>query len=407
MLYQKEIDAIVKRGYKDAIQWIKLAAEKFPDASFEDILTAADTIIKEKDSFSDSMKTDASNLKITKNRNMSKLAIDKARDFNDEKQAEAERAEEEKLAKQAELEALSTKETEEEIQNEVLEDNSIASEQDFELPNKTYVPPVTKAKEITDLTVKDMIYDERADAVRHSSSSETDLTIKNKDYDAPSELKVDLSLPAQEIEAEIAKKSQQDVVGQKVEVSIPNKDYEVPDELKVDLSMPEDARFARPVEIPEEKGLFGRRKKKELDVTIAYLPPKEIIMEGTDESYLNPNPKLNLEDTPVSKPSIFMKERNKDSNKDVVIPELEIEEDSITKDEINHEDSNNTPVDYDSLAEEIKREREKNKQIIEEVVEESMEAVEEPKEDLAVRFPDRPEINTRQLIKDVRSIDVI
>jgi len=411
MLYQKEVNALVKRGYKDAIKWIELAVEKFPDASAKDILTVANAIIKDKDVFQSNQTTDASKLSIQKARAISKAGIDKAHQTN--KELELAREEERKVVAVA-VSARNAKKARKagvpefdavlngaDASDASANNLTVAESNDnLKLGKKDYTPP---AELSSDLSVKDIAFDESADLIRHSSESSTDITITAKGYEAPDELKVDLSLP-EEVKPNIKPKIKNDVVGQKIDVSLPSKEYEAPDELKVDLSMPENESFARPVAKNKSRG-FGRGRKKP-DIAISYLPPKEIILEDNDESYQNPN--LNLEDMPNIESKLVQVE-NQNSKASPMVDEIPSNDDEgFMREDIKHDSEEvAVTVDYDLLAEEIKVER--KKKVKADTVTEKVEEPElsEVQEEIYTRFPNKPNVNTRQLIKDVRSIDIV
>lgn len=79
MLYQKEIDAIVKRGYKDAFVWLKEAAAKFPEATVEELLAAATSLIKDSEAFGEGDQTDVSSLTIPEHKHLTKATINKVK----------------------------------------------------------------------------------------------------------------------------------------------------------------------------------------------------------------------------------------------------------------------------------------------------------------------------------------
>ena len=79
MLYQKEIDAIVKRGYKDAFLWLKEASAKFPEATVEELLAAATSLIKESEAFGEADHTDVSSLTIPEHKHLTKATINKVK----------------------------------------------------------------------------------------------------------------------------------------------------------------------------------------------------------------------------------------------------------------------------------------------------------------------------------------
>lgn len=79
MLYQKEIDALVKRGYKDAFLWLKEASVKFPDASIQELLAAANSLVKENEVFTSADATDTSDVSIPSHKHVTKATINKVK----------------------------------------------------------------------------------------------------------------------------------------------------------------------------------------------------------------------------------------------------------------------------------------------------------------------------------------
>jgi hypothetical protein len=209
-------------------------------------------------------------------------------------------------------------------------------------------------------------------------------------------------------------------------IEIKSKAYNAPDELKVDMSIPEGVTDES---VPEEKkGLFsGFGKKKMPERPIAYLPPKDFEFEVDSK-----NPNLNLEESPTYEAkNIIINEASVPERKPVefLTPSLPSSDEEEELDEYGVPIATNSTgvydVDYAQLQAEIAAEKraredaERNAQYNKYDQQSSQDTVlpeeqyiqdyelSEEQRLMALRFPERPNINSRQIIKDIRSIDVL
>jgi hypothetical protein len=407
ILYQREIDALLKKGYQESLAWIKKASEEIPDASIEDLLKAAQSIVAASTVFSE--------------------------DTNvvEEKTAPVEATHVAPVLEPLTVEAVElVKPVEAEAVDETVTFNSeyspttyAAAGSGFEVLDEKYdteykSDAIKIGEEREDnamLEVKEKDY-KRKEATGFQMGGDAEIDVAQKEYVPPSELIVDMSIDAPNI-APAPSEVVEDGYGYNTDITVHSKEYVAPDELIIDNSIKDDSVTSVDKE-PVKKSLFG--KKKVVEQPIAYLPPKEIDL-GFDDIK---NSNLELEEVIPYQP------KNKIVNEANSLEAEAVTENSSSKEVIFDEDSvvlskveAVSEVDYNKLAAELAAEKfaaeeaerirnegtsyEYNSDTAssnEEYIDED--DLTEEQRRLALRFPARPNINSRQIIKDIRSIDL-
>lgn len=285
-----------------------------------------------------------------------------------------------------------------------------------------YTSDIVKAHEIEE-PVEEQVETQknysRKEATGFTLDSDAEIAIQHKDYVPPAELVIDMSVDAPNL-APAPEDIIEDGFGVETDIELQRKDYVPPAELVVDNSIiAEDVEsdIVEP-ELPAKRGfkLFGKKRIPERP--IPYLPPKEMEIEE------NKNPQLELEESPVYRPdNKIVNEASLPSRPtiDFMTPQ------SMTESEDERESTVSTNsadfvVDYEKLAAELAAEKQAaaSQSYNDSTFYDTIQDTENPNEEyieesdltdeqrrMAVRFPERPNMNTRQIIKDVKSIDTV
>jgi hypothetical protein len=393
ILYQHEIDELVRRGYHDAIKWIKQAQDELPNAKVEDLLAAAAAIVA-----TDKSNVNVSDIQVSKE----EIAFDETSIIlgehpeivvsYDGKVASSEYTR--KIAAPAGLGF------------DIL-DNKFGSEYTSDAPQLGEA-----VEDNSELKTKEADY-RRTEATGFALGSDAEINIGHKDYVPPAELVVDMSVNAPNL-APTPSEMVEEGYGVETDIDIKSKEYVPPSELVIDNSIQSDI-IEEPVSLKKSgRKLFGRKEKEQ---SIAYLPPKELDLED------NKNPSLQLEEN-ASYQKAEVSEKKPD-NKIVNEPE-------VSRQEVTPFSTPSFPLDedapqreyefnYDQLAAELAAEKQREsvndaseayaqtddvEPMQREKFIESYDLTEEQRR-LALKFPERPNLNTRQIIKDIRSIDIL
>lgn len=276
--------------------------------------------------------------------------------------------------------------------------------------------------------------DERtlAEANEYVVGSDTDLTLKSKEYSAPEELTIDNSLPeasnvvGSDSANAIYVETLDNVIESNTEIKIKSKAYQAPEELTVDNSIAEED--SKPVE--KKRGLFGRKRKTEPEAKVqpvVFLPPKpaEFDMPEATEGFVY---KRKGSSTDLFVESEFIKSYKEERTaepevKSEATEEFNLEEDSIV-DIIpvsTVQDSGEVVIDFNELAAEIAKEkiakeqvvyaRDKHLSKVKEDAENETTEVEEVEEDYYLEKQRLNKVSNSgfdasSIIKDIKIIDI-
>lgn len=433
ILYQSEIDALIDKGYKDALEWLKAASLEFPNASVEDLLKTAQSIVA-----------------------TTKLVSIVEKDEDDFEEFEDELVEIPEEATVVVIEKVIDKP----VAVEIVGANEAPTNENLEVievvnPEGNYkrVAPAGYGFEVLEGKFADEYVDDslkvgvkhehneepvhgepdykRNEATGFTLGGDVEISVGSKEYIPPSELVVDLSVSAPNL-APAPNEVVEEGFGGEASIEIKSKEYTPPEELISDISIPEGITEEVLEIVGEKKGLFSRLgKKKAPERPIAYLPPKDLDFEFDGSK----NPSLELEESPTYKPkNIIINEASTLEREPVefLTPQLTDEDEHEEFDEFGLPVVNTKPHDYDvdyaQLAAEIAAEKKAKEEAEKRAAYNKYNDYDEPvgqdtvlsEEDyiqeyelseeqrlMALRFPERPNINSRQIIKDIRSIDVI
>lgn len=268
--------------------------------------------------------------------------------------------------------------------------------------------------------------DERAlaEANEYIIGSNTDFTVKSKDYEAPAELVVDNSIPSVEVaegsENAVYVETVEHVLESETEIKIKSKKYEAPEELTVDNSLPVVEQEEEPA---KKRGRFGRKESQRKAQPVVFLPPKPIafdLPEDGSEGYTytpkNTVPKEVSFDEFVSAAEPEHKDFNIkakiDMVENIVEEELEVSE-VITAEKVHG--LTESSIDFDELAAEIAKEKTRTVHVVYDskaiVEDDKVDEFNDEDEDIYLlrskeTISRKTDFDTNAILKDIKIIDI-
>jgi hypothetical protein len=423
ILYQSEIDALLKKGYQDAIAWIKKATEEFPDASIEDLLKTANAIVAAATVFSEreeSVEDEANDIAKAISETVKVEVVEKPVAVEIVEAGEP---------SQGSLDIIQVANNTEYTSKTAYAGAGIGFDVlEGKFDSEFVSDAIKTGEQVADnkeIEEKPEDYS-RKDATGFKMGGDVNIALINKGYVPPQELIVDMSINAPNI-APVPNEVIDEGYGYETELSIAAKEYVPPQELIIDNSI-KDGSISK-VKIEEKKGFSLFKKRKVEETPIAYLPPKEM-----EELNREGRTAMELEEPLpyTSKNKIVNEASSMDRpNIDFVTPIESSDEYDNDEEELDaygevlpSRTNKEYSVDYAKLQAEITAEklaREEAERLSRDygTYEYSSDTV-SPRERyieedeltdeqrlLALKFPERPNMNTRQIIKDIRSIDII